>query len=121
MKTIGLLLPKLSDRRYLNKGPAVCKMGHMEFKRARSDEHIDALAKKYLGVERYPFRRAGQQRIILKIEPEAKKISLSLRPAPNAVPPEPEEDEGDEPAPPPKPPRKVPLKGGLGDRDTFGT
>ena len=35
-----------------------------------ADEHIDALAKRYLGVERYPFRRAGQQRIILKIQPE---------------------------------------------------
>jgi PPOX class probable F420-dependent enzyme len=33
-------------------------------------EHIDALAHKYLGVERYPFGRPGQQRILLKIEPE---------------------------------------------------
>jgi PPOX class probable F420-dependent enzyme len=33
-------------------------------------EHIDALAQKYLGVERYPFGRPGQQRILLKIEPE---------------------------------------------------
>src|SRR3954468_21357047 len=35
-----------------------------------ADAHIDLLAKKYLGAERYPFRRAGQQRIILKIQPE---------------------------------------------------
>jgi len=35
-----------------------------------ADAHIDALAKKYLGAERYPFRREGQQRIILKIAPE---------------------------------------------------
>ncbi|HMB05325.1 MAG TPA: S1 RNA-binding domain-containing protein [Isosphaeraceae bacterium] len=54
---------------------------------------------------------------ILKIEPEAKRIALSLRPAPNApAGPEPEEDE-DQTPPPPKPPRTIPLKGGLGDRD----
>lgn len=60
---------------------------------------------------------------ILKIEPEARKMSLSLRPAMNTTPPESEraeaEDEGeaaDAPAPP-RPERKVPLRGGLGDRD----
>ena len=35
-----------------------------------ADQHIDSLAKKYLGVDQYPFRRDGQQRIVLKIEPE---------------------------------------------------
>jgi len=35
-----------------------------------ADEHIDALAKKYLGVDHYPFRQDGQQRIVLKIQPE---------------------------------------------------
>ncbi|MDI6858380.1 MAG: PPOX class F420-dependent oxidoreductase [Dehalococcoidia bacterium] len=35
-----------------------------------ADEHIDKLAKKYLGRERYPFRRQGEQRVIIKIEPE---------------------------------------------------
>ena len=55
---------------------------------------------------------------ILKIEPEAKRISLSLRPLPAAsTTAEPEEDEGDDTPAPPKPVRKVPLKGGLGDRD----
>ena len=54
---------------------------------------------------------------ILKIEPEAKKIALSLKPLPNAVP-EPEDDEEEDDTPPaPKPERKVPLKGGLGDGD----
>jgi small subunit ribosomal protein S1 len=53
---------------------------------------------------------------ILKLEPEAKKIALSLRPLPTAAPAEPEDEEDDTPPPPPKP-RKVPLKGGLGDRD----
>jgi PPOX class probable F420-dependent enzyme len=34
-----------------------------------ADAHIDDLARRYLGVDAYPFRRPGQQRIILKIEP----------------------------------------------------
>jgi PPOX class probable F420-dependent enzyme len=42
----------------------------VELTSAGADEHIDALAKKYLGQDRYPFRRAGQQRILLKIQPE---------------------------------------------------
>jgi PPOX class probable F420-dependent enzyme len=35
-----------------------------------ADEHIDKLAKKYLGQDRYPFRQPGEQRLIVKIEPE---------------------------------------------------
>jgi len=35
-----------------------------------ADEHIDKLAKKYLGVDKYPFRAPGEKRIILKIKPE---------------------------------------------------
>jgi PPOX class probable F420-dependent enzyme len=35
-----------------------------------ADEHIDALAKKYLGQDEYPFRRPGEQRVIIRIEPE---------------------------------------------------
>lgn len=35
-----------------------------------ADAHIDALAKKYLGKERYPFRGPGEVRIIYKIRPE---------------------------------------------------
>lgn len=55
---------------------------------------------------------------ILKIEPDLKRISLSLRPLGPTVTAEPEpEEEGDETPKPPKPERKVPLKGGLGDRD----
>ena len=34
-----------------------------------ADEHIDALAKKYLGVDEYPSRRPGEQRIKFVIEP----------------------------------------------------
>jgi PPOX class probable F420-dependent enzyme len=35
-----------------------------------ADEHIDKLAKKYLGVDRYPNRTAGEVRVLYKIEPE---------------------------------------------------
>lgn len=35
-----------------------------------ADEHIDALAYKYLGAAKYPNRRAGEQRVIYKILPE---------------------------------------------------
>ena len=53
---------------------------------------------------------------ILQLDPDARKVSLSLRPLPAPPTPEPDEAEGDAP-PPPKPVRKVPLKGGLGDTD----
>ena len=33
-----------------------------------ADEHIDKLAKKYMGVDSYPGRRSGEQRVIVKIE-----------------------------------------------------
>jgi PPOX class probable F420-dependent enzyme len=35
-----------------------------------ADAHIDKLAKKYLGVDEYPYRVPGQQRVIFRIEPE---------------------------------------------------
>lgn len=34
-----------------------------------ADAHIDRLAKKYLGVERYPYRQPGEVRVLYKIEP----------------------------------------------------
>ena len=40
-----------------------------------ADAHIDALAKKYLGKERYPFRSPGEVRVIYKIRPN--KVSTS--------------------------------------------
>jgi PPOX class probable F420-dependent enzyme len=39
-----------------------------------ADEHIDALAKKYLGVEEYPMRQPGEQRVIIRVEPEYVKV-----------------------------------------------
>ncbi len=35
-----------------------------------ADEHIDKLAKKYLGEDKYPYHQPGDQRVILVIEPE---------------------------------------------------
>jgi PPOX class probable F420-dependent enzyme len=35
-----------------------------------ADAHIDALAKKYIGQDRYPWRRPGEVRLIVKILPE---------------------------------------------------
>jgi small subunit ribosomal protein S1 len=55
---------------------------------------------------------------ILKIEPEARRLSLSLRPLLKTEEPEAEEEEEEDETPAAPPPvRKVPLKGGLGDRD----
>ena len=34
-----------------------------------ADEHIDRMAKKYLGKDKYPFRQPGEVRVIYKIEP----------------------------------------------------
>ena len=35
-----------------------------------ADAHIDSLAKKYLGQDRYPGRKAGEVRVIYRIQPE---------------------------------------------------
>jgi PPOX class probable F420-dependent enzyme len=35
-----------------------------------ADEHIDRLAKKYLGVDEYPFRSPSERRVIIRITPE---------------------------------------------------
>jgi hypothetical protein len=34
-----------------------------------ADAHIDSLAKKYMGVDSYPFRNAAEKRVIYFIEP----------------------------------------------------
>jgi PPOX class probable F420-dependent enzyme len=36
-----------------------------------ADEHIDALAKKYLGADAYPGRQPGEQRVIIRVEPDS--------------------------------------------------
>lgn len=35
-----------------------------------ADDHIDALAKKYMGVDRYPLRAEGEVRVTYRIKPE---------------------------------------------------
>jgi PPOX class probable F420-dependent enzyme len=35
-----------------------------------ADAHIDRMAKKYLGLDSYPFRNAAEERVILKVKPE---------------------------------------------------
>jgi hypothetical protein len=35
-----------------------------------ADAHINALAKKYLGKDQYPFRQPGEVRVIYKIRPD---------------------------------------------------
>ena len=35
-----------------------------------ADRHIDKMAKKYLGVDKYPFGMPGEKRILLKIIPQ---------------------------------------------------
>ncbi|MEH1055918.1 PPOX class F420-dependent oxidoreductase [Micromonospora sp. CPCC 206171] len=37
-----------------------------------ADEHIDRMAKKYLGQDTYPFRQPGEERVIVRITPTQK-------------------------------------------------
>ena len=42
----------------------------VEITEAGANDHIDSLAKKYLGKDKYPFRSADEVRVIYKIQPE---------------------------------------------------
>jgi PPOX class probable F420-dependent enzyme len=45
--------------------------GHLAEKTTEgADEHIDFLAKKYLGVDEYPARQAGEVRVKIYVEPD---------------------------------------------------
>jgi PPOX class probable F420-dependent enzyme len=35
-----------------------------------AEEHIDKMAKKYMGLDKYPLRQPGERRVLYKIEPE---------------------------------------------------
>jgi PPOX class probable F420-dependent enzyme len=39
--------------------------------RADAREHIDRMAKKYLGRDKYPYARPGEVRVLYRIEPES--------------------------------------------------
>ncbi len=55
----------------------VCIQGEVvEVTEEGADAHIDALARKYLGEETYPFRAPGERRVIFKIRP--KKVFSSF-------------------------------------------
>ncbi len=45
--------------------------GVAEMTEEGADQHIDALAKKYLGQDTYPFRQPGEQRIVVRVRPTA--------------------------------------------------
>jgi PPOX class probable F420-dependent enzyme len=40
-----------------------------------ADQHIDSLANKYMGVEQYPLRQPGEQRVIISVQPEHVHVS----------------------------------------------
>ncbi len=45
--------------------------GHaVEITEDGADEHINKMAKKYMGVDVYPYRRPGEVRVMYKIKPE---------------------------------------------------
>ena len=35
-----------------------------------ADEHIDSMAQKYLGEEKYPYRQPGEERVMFRVRPE---------------------------------------------------
>jgi PPOX class probable F420-dependent enzyme len=39
-----------------------------------ADEHIDAMAKKYMDKDEYPMRQPGEQRVIIRVEPDYVKV-----------------------------------------------
>lgn len=47
----------------------LCVKGTAELVEEGADSHIDKLAKKYLGADTYPFRQAGEERVIVRITP----------------------------------------------------
>lgn len=41
----------------------------------KADAHIDSLAKKYLGRDKYPFRQPGEVRVTYEIEPQSVHVN----------------------------------------------
>jgi PPOX class probable F420-dependent enzyme len=44
--------------------------GRAELVDEGADDHIDALAGKYLGKDEYPFRQEGERRVIVRVSPD---------------------------------------------------
>ena len=62
--SLSLLDPE-NPYRYLEVRGSVIERTH-----AGADEHINKMAKKYLGQDVYPFRQPGEVRVLYKIKPE---------------------------------------------------
>jgi PPOX class probable F420-dependent enzyme len=62
--SLSLLDPE-NPYRYLEVRGSVVDRTH-----AGADEHINKMAKKYLGQDVYPFRQPGEKRVLYKIKPE---------------------------------------------------
>lgn len=45
--------------------------GDAELTEEGADDHIDFLAKKYLGEDKYPFRQPGEERVVVRVRPKA--------------------------------------------------
>jgi PPOX class probable F420-dependent enzyme len=54
--------------------------GTAELVEEGADEHVDRLAQKYLGQDRYPFRSPAEQRVIVRVKP-TQKLGADRRPA----------------------------------------
>lgn len=48
----------------------VAVAGRAELSEEGADAHIDHLAKKYLGKDEYPFRKATETRVIVRVHPD---------------------------------------------------
>lgn len=49
----------------------ICVRGRVvEVTEKGADQHIDRMAKKYLGKDTYPYRAAGEVRVLYKVKPE---------------------------------------------------
>jgi len=42
----------------------------VNFTEQGADKHIDKLAKKYLGVDKYPYAKPGEVRVLYRVKPE---------------------------------------------------
>jgi PPOX class probable F420-dependent enzyme len=42
----------------------------VDFTEQGADKHIDKLAKKYLGVDKYPYAKPGEVRVLYRVKPE---------------------------------------------------
>ena len=62
---LGIVDPDNAYRHITIRGPVVSE------DEKGADTHIDSLAKKYLGQDKYPFRTPGEKRVTYVIEPES--------------------------------------------------